>query len=570
MQPREKKLAGVLAAAIGVWFVWGVLDDWILAPINNQEGLLQAMQLQLEEREGKQLALFEARSRLNDWRFSSLPPNPLTAQREYQEWLMDLAVMSGFTEPRPELGPRRTLPRSNFYQIPVTVTGRATLAQVARFLYHFERVDLLHRIDSLDLVSPASDGNPLLNVKLTAVGLSLPEAAERQHLFVRTSLVTDVAADAAVFEVEPPLGFPLVPGFEVKLGEELARVTEIDGTRWTMSRGVEGTVAAAHPAGSDIELFPVDRDADGRSFDEYHSLLASSPFTKPSPPVEYRPELAPAQLPVVTRGTPWEQKLTVTGWNPSGGPPVFSLHGDVPPGLKLDAETGTLSWNPDSAVEVGTYILRIRAASRINSDQSLTGELPLTLRDPNTPPVVEDIPAVKAFSGRPLELQIQANDPDAGDGGLKFSLTGAVPEGAHIDETSGLFTWTPPLTMELGEYSMTVTVVDQGDPPQTVTRELKITVADDAALFTQYNGYFLANGRPEALLVNKNQQNARTFVHVGDTFRVSEIEAEVVGIERNSIDLRIADERFRLPLGSNFRQLVPLGEVSAPSPMPAE
>ncbi|MGE4003376.1 MAG: putative Ig domain-containing protein, partial [Planctomycetaceae bacterium] len=275
-------------------------------------------------------------------------------------------------------------------------------------------------------------------------------------------------------------------------------------------------------------------------------------------------------LPVVTRGTPWEQKLTVTGWNPSGGPPVLSLEGDAPTGLKLDPQTGTLSWNPESSVAVGTYDLHIRAASRINSDQSLAAVMPVTLRDPNTPPVIEEVVPVKAFSGRPVEIQIRASDSDEPEGGLKYALNGTVPEGAKIDEQSGKLSWTPPLTMELGDYPITVSVVDRGDPPQTVTKEVKVTVADDAALFTQYNGFFLANGEPEALLVNKNQQNAKTFVHLGDTFSVSEIEAEIVRIERNHIDLKIAAETFRLPLGSNFRQLVPMGESRPGSPDGAE
>ncbi|MBX3438762.1 MAG: putative Ig domain-containing protein [Planctomycetaceae bacterium] len=570
MQPREKKLAILLGAAVGAYVLWGALDSWIFGPIANQQGLLTAAQLQLDDRESKQLAVFAAQSRLRDWRYESLPPNQLTAQREYQEWLMDLAALTGFIDARPELGPRRPLPRSQFFQIPVTIEARATLEQVARFLYHCERVALLHRFDLLDLVSPASDGNPLLQVKLTAVGLSLPESLERQHLFPRTDITSDMTDTTNTITVESAAGFPLAPGFQVKLNQELVKVTKIEGTTWTVERGIEGTVAAGHAAGSDVELFPVNRQAATRSFEDYRSLLQNSPFTKPSPPVEYKPEFSPAKLPVVTRGTPWQQKLTLTGWNPSGGPPVFSFTGDVPTGMKLDAETGTLSWNPDASIASGTYELHVRAASRINSEQSLKADLPVTLRDPNSPPVIEEIAPLKAFSGRPIEVQVSAADPDQPEGGLKFSLTGTVPEGAKIDATTGKLTWTPPLTMELGDYPLTVSVVDQGDPPQTVTKVVNVTVADDAALFTQYNGYFAANDKPEALLVNKNQPNARTYVQLGETFRVSEIEAQIVRIEPNHIELKIASQSYRLPLGSNFRQLLPMGPAADTAPVGTE
>src|SRR5690606_3806205 len=143
-------------------------------------------------------------------------------------------------------------------------------------------------------------------------------------------------------------------------------------------------------------------------------------------------------------------------------------------------KTGKLTWNPPQDVPAGQFEVSIRAASPLNSEQSLTTKMPLVLREPNVAPVVEDVPPVNGFSGRPITLQIEAVDPDGEQDGLSYALTGTVPEGAKIDPTSGLLTWTPPLTLELGDFTFTVTVTDKGDPPQTVNKEVKVKVAEDA------------------------------------------------------------------------------------------
>lgn len=568
MQPREKRLAAILSGVVALAIGWSLIDR-LFAPLTEHRNRLTAAQVQLEDREAKAVQLAQARSDLENWRYESLPPNQFTAQREYQEWLMDLAVLSGWTDPTPELGPRRALPRSRFIQIPVTLKGRATLEEAARFLYHCERVALLHRIDDLKLISLGADGNPRFEVTLKAVGLSLPDAPERPHLFPRAILKSDLTAESTTAEVEPATGFPLVAGFQVKLGDELAAVRKINGTTWTIERGVENTVAAAHSAGSDLELFPVDFDAVDRTFEDYRSLLENSPFTKPLPPVEYRPEFTPASLPVVIRGTQWEVPLTVSGWNPSGGKPLFSLGDDAPAGMSIDAATGKLSWNPDASVPAGDHAVTIRAASPVNSDQQLTATLPVTLREPNLPPVIEAIEPIRGYSGRSIEVPIVASDPDGAEGSLKYSLTGQVPEGAKIDEQSGKLTWTPPLTLELGEYPLTVSVTDQGDPPQTVTTIVKITVAEDAALFTKYVGYFREGGRPEAFLYNQ-MTDRRTSLHPGDSLQVADIDAEVVHIEPEHIELKIASQTFRLPLSKSLRQLLPVGNSLQSSAEDAE
>jgi len=70
---------------------------------------------------------------------------------------------------------------------------------------------------------------------------------------------------------------------------------------------------------------------------------------------------------------------------------------------------------------------------------------------PNTPPALAFISDQTADVGSLLRFTAVANDPDQPPQMLTFSLDPGAPEGAGIDATSGVFTWTP--TMAQGPES---------------------------------------------------------------------------------------------------------------------
>ena len=65
----------------------------------------------------------------------------------------------------------------------------------------------------------------------------------------------------------------------------------------------------------------------------------------------------------------------------------------------------------------------------------------------------------------PVEALFSAVDPDPSTQALTFTLEPGAPEGARINSTSGLFTWTP--TVEQGDvnFAIRVRVTDDGVPP---------------------------------------------------------------------------------------------------------
>lgn len=63
----------------------------------------------------------------------------------------------------------------------------------------------------------------------------------------------DATQTSIPLTAEPDVSTP----FDVMIGDERLRVTETNGSTWTVSRGVGGTTAAAHPAGSKVMSTPL-------------------------------------------------------------------------------------------------------------------------------------------------------------------------------------------------------------------------------------------------------------------------------------------------------------------------
>ena len=144
------------------------------------------------------------------------------------------------------------------------------------------------------------------------------------------------------------------------------------------------------------------------------------------------------------------------------------------------------------------------------------------------------------------------DDGDAAD--FKFELQGDVPEGARIERSSGEFVWAPGSTEEPGEYEMTITVTDGGDPPKSDSARLTLSADDDNARFTEIRGIVSNDGLFQAFLYNE-LSGLRSVLRVGSQVSIADIEGEVVEIESRSIQLQTADGLWLVRLGQNFRSM---------------
>ena len=553
MQRREKLLLLLLVAAVLAWQGQGLVDFVVFAPLAERTEQIRTLDKKIKEQENQQSAIKASAAKLEQWKTTSLPPDPLDAQRLYQQWLTDLVQLAGLS--RPKVTPGRRMPRGDVYEaVQVSVETEATLEQLCRFLYHFYRTDLLHQIVRMRLDSEENEGNPLLKVTLTAEGLALTGAPKRERLFPQTKLSTDVKSEATGITVEGNEGFPAAAPFRIRIGQEYLTVTGTSGRKWTVKRGADATAARSHQAEGIVELAPVSPAVKDRTLEDYRALISRSPFVKPGPPIQYKPTLAPIGDLAVVRGEPLKLTVKFSGYDPAKGKPVFRLNDDPPSGMHIDPESGELVWEPAESQPVGEYTVTISVSQTEQPEESLSQTVRLTLREPNTAPMLAATGDRTLYLGQTLAFAVVALDADVPENRLAFSLGEGAPEGAAINAETGEFSWTPAETVKPGEVQVTLVVTDDGSPKLTASETITIAVKDDDAQFTRLTGTFSKDGEWEAHLYDRSS-DTMTDLKQGTKFTVADIEAVVQAIGRDFILLKIGDSTFRLKLGKDLRSI---------------
>jgi hypothetical protein len=183
---------------------------------------------------------------------------------------------------------------------------------------------------------------------------------------------------------------------------------------------------------------------------------------------------------------------------------------------------------------------------------------------PNTPPKLT-LANATAPAGREMTLTLSASDPDKDDK-LTYSWESKDVTGAKFDAASGRLTWTP---AKPGEYSVTVTVKDDGVPSRSAKETVKITVTDPPAVvkaepqedkppydqvqFTHINGITEVNGKRQVWMIDR-----RTFknywLHEGDRFQIGEFRGEVKHIGPLDVEFQWYDRRALVPLGEKLAE----------------
>jgi hypothetical protein len=95
---------------------------------------------------------------------------------------------------------------------------------------------------------------------------------------------------------------------------------------------------------------------------------------------------------------------------------------------------------------------------------------------PNQPPVVPELPIYRTYPTYLIQLPIGGSDPEGGP--LQYTADD-LPDGAQLDQMTGIFTWTPRAD-QLGPFYVHVSVTDAGTPPAStpVVLTLKVSPLD--------------------------------------------------------------------------------------------
>ena len=189
-----------------------------------------------------------------------------------------------------------------------------------------------------------------------------------------------------------------------------------------------------------------------------------------------------------------------------------------PAGMTIDAETGVISWTPSGAA-AGPFSISVVVSDLAGNEDSQDFELSVNLA-----PVFESVSAKSVSEGSLLEFTLVAADED---GGLEYRLTEGAPEGATINATTGLFSWTPSEEQGPDEYFITVQAVDafgsvgqatfkvnvweSNSPPQIESIADQVAVEDEAFVLDVVATdpdipstltYSLADGAPDGAAID--------------------------------------------------------------------
>lgn len=173
------------------------------------------------------------------------------------------------------------------------------------------------------------------------------------------------------------------------------------------------------------------------------------------------PAITTTSLPNGTTGGAYAAALAVTG----GTPPYSNWTvgaGSLPPGLKLDASSGTLSGMPTASGIFTFFVTVADSAGGISPAAPFT----ITTSLPTVITAATDLPPGVVGASYSYTLTPSGGTPPYSNWTL---AAGTLPQGLFLDPTSGSITGTP---IAVGAYSFKVTVQDSTgvtSPPDSLT-----------------------------------------------------------------------------------------------------
>ncbi len=566
---RTKVLAMVLAGVLGLGVLRPLVDDVIMGPVRDAQRNLDNATTEYEREELKQMQLLVAKEHISQGRAASLPPRISDAQWLYQIWITNLAKQCKFSQL--DVNPGRTDNRRNQYlTVNVDVEAETDLEGLSRFLYLFEQAGLMHRIANLEIQSTGSQGNPRMEILLTAEGMSVAGCPDSNDVFVRAKLPQPLSATDTELTVTSAKGFPTKAPFLAQVGKEMVKVTAIDSEnngKWTVERGQEGTIAAPHTVEESVQLFPVAFGRRNVSFSDYDNFLNSSPFAKPTPPRVYKPRIASVLDKTIAPGESVKMTARAEDINEDIGVPVFALE-DAVDGMAINAESGELEWTTGEDIEPKKYEGTVILTQKNNEDLRVEKTITITVKLPNDAPEITLPADAIAVLGRDFILTVAAQD-DGPMANLKYSLEGDDnPEGMVFGEDGNILKWTAPRTFTPGEYPIKVKVTDGGEPAMSAVGTLTLKVMDDIAALTRFTGAVGRDGQLVAFFWNQ-AENKKPELRVGDWIEAADIDAELIEIAKRHIRMKDAAGIWQLKLGQNLRERVLIDPAAKPAATPA-
>ena len=184
----------------------------------------------------------------------------------------------------------------------------------------------------------------------------------------------------------------------------------------------------------------------------------------PAPPILVLPNNT-----TVDELLPYLETVSVTNASELGATISFALV-EAPNGAAIDSATGTISWTPSEAQGPATHSFTIKASG----ESELIGSFIVQVNEVNIAPKLSEIEPQSVDELSSLKIELIADDSDEPANTLSYNLVES-PEGATIDSTTGLVSWTPSEAQGPEEHKFVVEVSDNQIP--SLSSQTSFTVA---------------------------------------------------------------------------------------------
>jgi hypothetical protein len=186
----------------------------------------------------------------------------------------------------------------------------------------------------------------------------------------------------------------------------------------------------------------------------------------------HRPEIDPVEPQVIDEQV--EFTLPFTASDPDNDDLTWEML-DGPQGAQFDPATATFTWTPTEAQGPGQYSVTVQVTDDGQPALADSITVGITVLEVNSPPVLNSIGDREINEEELLAIHVTATDPnDIPPNDLTLTVTG-LPAGAEFDAPTGMFSWTP-LESQQGQYVLTFTVTDDGNPNLSDSETITITV----------------------------------------------------------------------------------------------
>lgn len=234
---------------------------------------------------------------------------------------------------------------------------------------------------------------------------------------------------------------------------------------------------------------------------------------------------------------------------------AYALEPGSPVGATIDPATGEFAWTPTEDQGPRVFDVTFRVTDNGSPAQSVTKTIKVTVNEVNNPPLLTQPAPQSVDEGAALSLTLAGADPEGAP--VRYGLSGNIPAGLALDETTGVLTWTPTEAQGPGSYPLVVKVTEQTAQQLSSQRTFSVTVneANQAPVLQALGDFTVSEGNRVAFVATAADADlpaqTLTYALVGDVPAGATIDANTgafawttdddAGVATNVISVRVSD-----------------------------